>query len=60
MFYKNIGSKCNCAKPCESISFEPVLSYANFPSENFVLEMIKQYSGDASEEEKADKRMWIR
>ncbi|XP_068686049.1 acid-sensing ion channel 1-like [Montipora foliosa] len=39
-FYADVGMNCSCPTPCEARSFKPVLSYAGFPNENYVPELL--------------------
>ena len=44
-FYSRIDDQCECPVPCESISFNPILSYATFPSKNFFKWIVKEHDG---------------
>lgn len=44
-FYSRIDDQCECPVPCESISFNPILSYAAFPSKNFIKRIVKEHDG---------------
>lgn len=35
--------QCDCPVPCDSITFKPALSYADFPSSNFVSTILKSH-----------------
>ena len=35
-FHSRIDDQCECPVPCDSISYNPILSYADFPSNNFI------------------------
>ena len=51
-FQKLKGDQCDCPVPCDTISFKPVLSYALFPSDNYVRlthELDGEHSSNASE-----------
>lgn len=51
-FQKLKGNQCDCPVPCDTISFKPVLSYALFPSDNYVRlthELDGEHSSNASE-----------
>ena len=50
-FYKIVGDRCKCPVPCEIISFKPVLSYANFPSDIFLKTLIKRNLKNATDDE---------
>lgn len=51
LFYKVVGEHCKCPVPCEITSFKVVLSYAAFPSDIFLKEMIKEHVENATEQE---------
>ena len=53
-FYKVFGDRCKCPVPCEITSFKTVLSYAAFPSDIFLKEMIRANVKNATEEEIKD------
>ncbi|KAJ7377762.1 hypothetical protein OS493_026898 [Desmophyllum pertusum] len=46
-FYLAGGEHCNCSVPCDVISYQPILSYAYFPSTEFApefhTEMVKKH-----------------
>nr|XP_058971897.1 acid-sensing ion channel 1C-like [Pocillopora verrucosa] len=41
-FYSRIDDQCECPVPCDSISYNPILSYADFPSNNFIEDYVKR------------------
>ena len=51
IFYKVAGEHCKCPVPCEITSFKVVLSYAAFPSDIFLKELINENVENATEEE---------
>ena len=44
-FHSRIDDQCECPVPCDSISYNPILSYADFPSNNFIVNYIEQQGG---------------
>lgn len=42
-FHKGIENQCDCPVPCDSIPFNPMLSYAAFPSNNFIASGIEEH-----------------
>ena len=59
-FYKETGERCTCPVPCETISFNPVLSFATFPSEKYIIEATNKHVGNVSKEERLKFREFIR
>lgn len=59
-FYKETGERCTCPVPCETISFNPVLSFATFPSEKYIIEATNKHVGNVSEAERLKFREFIR
>ncbi|XP_022785082.1 acid-sensing ion channel 2-like [Stylophora pistillata] len=41
-FHKGIENQCDCPVPCDSISFNSMLSYAAFPSNNFLASLAEE------------------
>ena len=59
-FYKETDERCTCPVPCETISFNPVLSFATFPSEKYITEATNKHVGNVSKEERLKFREFIR
>ena len=59
-FYKETDERCTCPVPCETISFNPVLSFATFPSEKYIIEATNKRVGNVSKEERLKFREFIR
>lgn len=59
-FYKETDERCTCPVPCETISFNPVLSFATFPSEKYIIEATNKHVGNVSKEERLKFREFIR
>ena len=59
-FYKETGERCTCPVPCETISFNSVLSFATFPSEKYIIEATNKHVGNVSKEERLKFREFIR
>ena len=59
-FYSRMDDQCECPVPCDSISYNPILSYADFPSNNFIKTSIEQrgldLTTDSFEEEQESRR----
>ena len=59
-FHSRIDDQCECPVPCDSISYNPILSYADFPSNNFIKTSIEQrgldLTTDSFEEEQESRR----
>lgn len=49
-FQRLKGRQCDCPVPCEIISFKPVLSYAAFPSNQYVVRLNELSEGNVSED----------
>ena len=50
-FYKVVGKRCKCPVACDIIDFKVDLSYAAFPSDIFLKELIKANVKNATDEE---------
>ena len=59
-FHSRMDDQCECPVPCDSISYNPILSYADFPSNNFIEDYVKRrgpnFTTDSLEEKQESMR----